>query len=621
MRKGLEQQLTLISPTRANTSSSLSMPVGHYKQMGVCRLLSPRCEMPGGDDPFFDEGSYTKITPTNNHVQALPTDVAHPVDILQTAPARKRKPRTRKGKGAKSLQKLPPIKETSFTDDGLNSIDSISSYELADDEVSSDSDLDISDDETDTIGVTRPVTGQIPVRGGLQHLENNLLDDLESGNFEKDYPEVHDYHDENEELRRQIQVSYEYMDLLGEQIDTMREIDRTDKFGKIAIGMEEETVKLKQIRKEALDMMSIDFKNINYLGSMSLETALPRIDDLRTRANNNTGRIHLIKEVEEKQLGHKKMKKELDNMDSEYKKMKMKYEDMMYREKTPSRSLLRRSARADIKKTYPFQEEDYETTEDGWYESSSDDQIDDKSTPTMRYASLAMVCSGKAKLVGAPTKDKNETASKDKSSDDSFHSVNSTNCNGSHIQPTPLQKYTSVFRAGANGGAESSSSDSKETFNRPRYVDAFTSTDSIAPKFHGPIGYSSALSGNGFYSTYYGGSGYAPSLTGGYPTRYPQPVSPYYQSVSGFNPNFKLGSQSTSTVSSGSIHQLKHKKGCVEKQASQFSTKNWIDGYNSTEQRPVSERLDPDVVADQETPPAVFPKEPPPVPQKSASRR
>jgi hypothetical protein len=35
---------------------------------------------------------------------------------------------------------------------------------------------------------------------------------------------------------------------------------------------------------------------------------------------------------------------------------------------------------------------------------------------------------------------------------------------------------------------------------------------------------------------------------------------------------------------------------------------NWVSDYNSTEQRPISTRIDPDVLVDQETPPAPFPK-------------
>lgn len=35
---------------------------------------------------------------------------------------------------------------------------------------------------------------------------------------------------------------------------------------------------------------------------------------------------------------------------------------------------------------------------------------------------------------------------------------------------------------------------------------------------------------------------------------------------------------------------------------------DWVSEYNRIEQRPISTRIDPDVLADQETPPAPFPK-------------
>ena len=41
---------------------------------------------------------------------------------------------------------------------------------------------------------------------------------------------------------------------------------------------------------------------------------------------------------------------------------------------------------------------------------------------------------------------------------------------------------------------------------------------------------------------------------------------------------------------------------------SRILVRNWVSNYNSTEQQPVLTRVDPDVLADQETPPAPFPK-------------
>ncbi|XPS73541.1 hypothetical protein M3J09_005686 [Ascochyta lentis] len=52
----------------------------------------------------------------------------------------------------------------------------------------------------------------------------------------------------------------------------------------------------------------------------------------------------------------------------------------------------------------------------------------------------------------------------------------------------------------------------------------------------------------------------------------------------------------------------KLKKPKMTREESQLLVQNWISNYNSTEQRPISTRVDPDVLADQETPPAPFPK-------------
>lgn len=41
---------------------------------------------------------------------------------------------------------------------------------------------------------------------------------------------------------------------------------------------------------------------------------------------------------------------------------------------------------------------------------------------------------------------------------------------------------------------------------------------------------------------------------------------------------------------------------------SRLLVQNWVSDYNKTEQRPLSTRVDVDVLADQETPPAPFPK-------------
>jgi hypothetical protein len=41
---------------------------------------------------------------------------------------------------------------------------------------------------------------------------------------------------------------------------------------------------------------------------------------------------------------------------------------------------------------------------------------------------------------------------------------------------------------------------------------------------------------------------------------------------------------------------------------SQILVRNWVSNYSNTQQQPVLTRVDPDVLADQETPPAPFPK-------------
>lgn len=55
---------------------------------------------------------------------------------------------------------------------------------------------------------------------------------------------------------------------------------------------------------------------------------------------------------------------------------------------------------------------------------------------------------------------------------------------------------------------------------------------------------------------------------------------------------------------------------------SQLLVQDWIANYDQREQRPLSERIDPDVLADQEIPPAPFPKEEPisPHPPRTSSR-
>lgn len=53
---------------------------------------------------------------------------------------------------------------------------------------------------------------------------------------------------------------------------------------------------------------------------------------------------------------------------------------------------------------------------------------------------------------------------------------------------------------------------------------------------------------------------------------------------------------------------LKPKKSKMTRDESRLLVENWVSDYNSTEQRPLSTRVDPDVLADQETPPAPFPK-------------
>lgn len=52
----------------------------------------------------------------------------------------------------------------------------------------------------------------------------------------------------------------------------------------------------------------------------------------------------------------------------------------------------------------------------------------------------------------------------------------------------------------------------------------------------------------------------------------------------------------------------KPKKSKLTRDESRLLVQNWVSNYNRTEQRPVSTRIDPDVLTDQETPPAPFPK-------------
>jgi hypothetical protein len=52
----------------------------------------------------------------------------------------------------------------------------------------------------------------------------------------------------------------------------------------------------------------------------------------------------------------------------------------------------------------------------------------------------------------------------------------------------------------------------------------------------------------------------------------------------------------------------KPKKSKLTRDESRLLVQNWVSDYNSTEQRPLSTRVDPDVLVDQETPPAPFPK-------------
>ncbi|KAL6152034.1 hypothetical protein ACJQWK_04350 [Exserohilum turcicum] len=55
------------------------------------------------------------------------------------------------------------------------------------------------------------------------------------------------------------------------------------------------------------------------------------------------------------------------------------------------------------------------------------------------------------------------------------------------------------------------------------------------------------------------------------------------------------------------IHKVKKPK--LPREESQMLVQNWISMYDHTKQRPLSERLDVDVLADQQIPPAPFPKE------------
>jgi hypothetical protein len=68
----------------------------------------------------------------------------------------------------------------------------------------------------------------------------------------------------------------------------------------------------------------------------------------------------------------------------------------------------------------------------------------------------------------------------------------------------------------------------------------------------------------------------------------------------------------------------KDKKAKLPRDESQLLVQDWMQSYDYNKQRPVSERLDPDVLADQQIPPAPFPKEDhaiPPPPPRSSSRQ
>jgi hypothetical protein len=68
----------------------------------------------------------------------------------------------------------------------------------------------------------------------------------------------------------------------------------------------------------------------------------------------------------------------------------------------------------------------------------------------------------------------------------------------------------------------------------------------------------------------------------------------------------------------------KDKKAKLPRDESQLLVQDWMQSYDYNKQRPVSERIDADVLADQQIPPAPFPKEDhviPPPPPRSSSRQ
>ncbi|KAF1836184.1 hypothetical protein BDW02DRAFT_596588 [Decorospora gaudefroyi] len=65
----------------------------------------------------------------------------------------------------------------------------------------------------------------------------------------------------------------------------------------------------------------------------------------------------------------------------------------------------------------------------------------------------------------------------------------------------------------------------------------------------------------------------------------------------------------------------KDKKAKMPRNESQLLVQDWISTYDHAKQRPVSERIDVDVLADQQIPPAPFPKEDRPTPPPKSSAR
>jgi hypothetical protein len=56
------------------------------------------------------------------------------------------------------------------------------------------------------------------------------------------------------------------------------------------------------------------------------------------------------------------------------------------------------------------------------------------------------------------------------------------------------------------------------------------------------------------------------------------------------------------------VDTAKPKKNKLSRDESQLLVQDWITNYDQTTQRPISERYDPDVLADRDIPPATFPK-------------